>query len=317
MDDTRSPGVPEVQETEERRRGLLRRILLFTFATVFFAAIACLVGFGLGKFRDRTAVASQQLQVTVLNVGHGEAAWVRTPGGKTILIGSGPPESGEAVVTSLRSAGVTGIDLLLLPYPYAESIGGVAAVLDAFPVSQVIEPGGPRVNQIHEDVRRLLTEKNIPVKFGRSGDTITVDGAVLQILAPSEPFLAVTPEAANNSLVVRVRWGATAFLFAGGIERAGEDALITRSADTLRSDWLRVARFGTREASSPEFLHLVSPDFAVICVGAKNSGGYPHKETLDNLSASGAQVFRSDLLTAPELIFFSDGITVSAPHGTN
>jgi competence protein ComEC len=256
-----SPADAETRIVEVGRRTLLRRLLFFSLVTLFFAALAALIGFGLGKYRDQTAVASKRLQVTVLNVGHGEAAWVRTPGGKTILIGSGPPGSGEAVVASLRSAGVTRIDLLLLPYPYVESIGGVTAVLSAFPVTQVIEPGGPRVNQIHEDIRRYLAAKNVPVKIGRTGDNVTVDGASLQILAPSEPFLQVTPESANNGLVVRVRWGQTSFLFTGGIERAGEDALIARSPDALKSDWLRVSRFGTREASSPEFLHLVSPDF--------------------------------------------------------
>jgi beta-lactamase superfamily II metal-dependent hydrolase len=97
------------------------------------------------------------------------------------------------------------------------------------------------------------------------------------------------------------------------MERAGEDALIARSPESLRSDWLRVARFGSREASSPEFLRLVSPDFAVISVGAKNSGDYPHKETLDRLSSAGARVFRTDQTDASEIRFFSDGAAVTTP----
>jgi beta-lactamase superfamily II metal-dependent hydrolase len=292
---------------------MTRRILWFTLLTLFFASVSVLVGFGLGKYREQASVASKRLHVRVLNVGHGEAAWVRTPGGKFILIGGGPPEAGEAVVSSLRSAGARQIDLLVLPYAYGESIGGVPTILSAFPVVQVIEPGGPRVNRIHEEVQTLLAAHNIPVKVGRAGDTVLVDGATIRVLAPVEPLLEATPAAANNSLVIRLGWGKTGFLFAGGMEREGEDALIARSPDALRSDWLRVARFGSREASSPEFLHLVAPDIAVISVGARNSGGYPHQETLEQLSSSGARVFRTDQTSESELVFFSDGSMVSAP----
>jgi beta-lactamase superfamily II metal-dependent hydrolase len=314
MDDIRSPDDAETGRAIQRRRKLTRRILWFTLVTLFFASISVLVGFGLGKYREQTAVASKRLQVTVLNVGHGEAAWIRTPGGKFILIGSGPPEAGDAVVASLRSAGARQIDLLVLPYGYGESIGGAPTVLSAFPVVQVIEPGGPRVNRIQEEVQTLLAAHDIPVKVGRAGDSILVDGAALKVLAPVEPLLEATPATANNSLVIRLSWGKTGFLFAGGMEREGEDALIARSSDTLRSDWLRVARFGSREASSPEFLHLVAPDIAVISVGAGNSGQYPHQETLEQLSSSGARVFRTDQTSESELTFFSDGRVVSVPE---
>ncbi len=314
MDDTRSPNEAESGRALRQRRNLTRRILGFCLVTLFFASLATLVGFGLGKYREQSAVAAKRLQVTVVNVGHGEAAWIRTPGGKFILIGAGPPEAGEAVIESLQRAGARQIDLLLIPYPYAECIGGLPAILNAFAVAQSVEPGGPIVNQIHEDVRQLLVAKQIPVKLGRAGDIIPLDGAVVKILAPAEPLIEASPASANNSLVARLGWGKTGFLFAGGIERAGEDALIARDGDTLQSNWLRVARFGSREASSAEFLHLVEPDFAVLSVGARNSGEYPHSETLEQLSAAGPRLFRTDESAASEITFFSDGTTVSLPQ---
>lgn len=312
MLDTQSISDAETEEKigESPQRTLPRRLLLGALTVLFLASLALLIGFGLGKYREHTAVASQRLQVTVLNVGHGEATWIQTPGGKFILVGSGPPEAGELVVASLRRAGAQQIDLLVLPYPYAESIGGVASVLKAFPIIQAVEPGGPRINQVHEDVRRLLSANKIPIRIARDGDRFDVDGAVVRVLAPSEPLIQTTPEAANNSLVLRIGWGGTGFLFAGGLERAGEDVLVARSDDLLPSDWLRVSRFGTREATSPEFLRLVSPDFAVISVGATNSGGYPHEETLQHLTSSGARVFRTDQYPKVEMTFFSDGTTV-------
>lgn len=292
----------------------LRQGIAAALALLALIGVAAATVLFVGRYRERAArAAAKRLTVDVVNVGHGEATWVRTPGGQVILIGGGPPEAGARVVASLRAGGVQQIDLLILPYPYAEAIGGLPAVLAAFPVKAALEPGGPRVNQAQETVRALLDDQKVPVRTARAGDTLAMDGATVDILAPSEPPVTAAPTAANDSLVVRIGWGDTGFLFAGGIERAGEDALIADEGDRLRSDWLRVARFGTREASSPEFLRLVSPAIAVVSVGTPNSGDYPHPETMVRLQASGAKIYRTDEARSPDLVFTSDGTTISGP----
>ena len=281
---------------------------------VFLLAGASFTGYFIGRYRENVARAAQaHLTITVVNVGHGEAAWIRTPHNRFILIGGGPPEAGNRVVESLRQAGAKQIDLLVMPYPYAEAIGGIPDIVTAFPVQSAIEPGGPRVNQVQEAVRELLDSERVPVHMARAGDHQTIDDVVIDVLAPTDPPIQVDHAAANNSVVMRVGWGDTDFLFAGGIERAGEDALIARSGAALRADWLRVSRFGTRDASSPEFLRLVSPECVVVSVGYPNSGGYPHAETLARLQESGARLCRTDEATG-DLTFSSDGTTVTGPQ---
>jgi beta-lactamase superfamily II metal-dependent hydrolase len=292
----------------------IQRILLLAFAVALLLGVALVLGYGIHRYQERAArAAAARLTVTVINVGHGEAAWVRTPDNHFILIGGGPPGAGIKVVEALRNAGAQRIDLMILPYPYAEAIGGIPDVLAAFPVAEVIEPGGPRVNQGQQTVRQWLADHQVPVSVVQSGDRFPISGARVDVLAPAAPFLTAQPTAANNSLVVRIGWNETGFLFAGGIERAGEDALIARSGEALRSDWLRVARFGTGQASAPEFLRLVSPQFAVVSVGEPNSGGYPDPDALQRLQATGARVYRTDLLHGQDLTFTSDGETVTGP----
>lgn len=253
---------------------------------------------------------TNRLQVTVLNVGHGEASWVRTAHGRFIVIGAGPPGQGARVAASLREAGAKRIDLLLLPYPYVEAIGGAAELISALPVALAVETGGPVVNEQQAQVRALLQSKKVRTHFVRAGSMFQLDGATVEILAPADPLLVTERASANNSLVVRLKWGATAFLWAGGIEKAGENALLSRAPD-LSANWLRVARFAAPESSSPEFLRLVSPEFAVVSVGA-NDARLPDAGTMDRLKASGAQVLRTDSRPAP-LVFYSDGAQVTGP----
>ena len=252
-------------------------------ALTFAASLALLLGFLFGR-TPRTTLPPNRLIVTVLNVGQGESAWIRTPQGKIILLGGGPPQAGKEVADSLRDAGASAVDLLLLPYPYAEAIGGLPDALKNVTVKQAVEPGGTDINQWQKQVRALLEEKRVPVKIARAGQIWEMDGVRVEILAPGEPLLNAAPVAANNSLVVRLVYGKTRFLFAGGIEKAGEAALLTRAPD-LSADWLRVAHFGTRAASTPELLRLVSPHILVLSVGP-NPDNLPHPETLARLTAT-------------------------------
>ena len=255
------------------------------------------------------------LDVVVVNVGQGEASWIRTPTGKFVLIGGGPPGRGSLVADSLRAAGARRIDLLVLPYPYEEAIGGVPEILRRLPVSAVLECGYPSSPELtaQDEVRAQLIQSGVPIKLARAGQRLSLDGALLEVLAPGDLPVARSPRPANNSVVLRVRFGQTALLWMGGVERAGEDALLARAPD-LSADWLRVSRFGTREATSPELLRLTRPSFAVLSVGPANSGGYPHAETLERLAATGARVYRTDQARARDLVFRSDGFRIEAPR---
>nr|CAA9299361.1 hypothetical protein AVDCRST_MAG63-5060 [uncultured Armatimonadetes bacterium] len=290
----------------------LRRLLPL-LAVIFVATSAMLVGFLLGRRPARPP--AQRLDVTVVNVGNGEAAWLRTPTGKFILIGAGPPGAGRRVVDSLRAAGARRIDLLILPYPYVDAIGGVPEVLRAFPVRGVFDPGYPSSPQhlpTQEEVRGLLAAAQVPIQVPRAGQDFRIGDVRLDLLAPAQPLLDDKPREANNSIVLRVTFGQTAFLFAGGLERDGENALLARAPE-LQADWLRVSRFGTRGATSAELLRLVRPSVAVISVGKGNAGGYPHRETLECLAAAGARVYRTDQQDA-DLSFWSDGQRIVAPE---
>lgn len=294
-----------------RRVARAFRRLLPLFGLILFATLAMRLGFLLGRPRPTPAKAGQ-LEVTVLNVGQGEASYIRTLGGKFIVIGGGPPGAGQRLIRSLQQAGARRIDLLILPYPYAEAMGGAPDLIKAFPVRAAVETGEARIiNQFQEQTRALLRESSVPRRAARAGDRFVVDGARIDILAPAEPLSRTTPAAANNSLVVRLLWGKTGFLWAGGLESAGEQALLSRTPD-LSAEWLRVARFGTRGATSAEFLRLVEPMIAVISVGA-NQSGFPHRETLERLEMMGARLVRTDQTGSVELRFYSDGERVSGP----
>ncbi len=256
-----------------------------------------------------TQFPPQALVVAFLNVGQGEAAWVKTPEGRFLVIGAGPPEAGDHLVASLRAAGAKQIDLLVLPYPYSEALGGATQLLAQFPVKAALDTGWERVNQKQVAVLQDLENRRIPVKRARAGQGFDLgNGGQLEVLFPHEPRVGKSPAAANNSIVLRLRWGQTAFLWEGGLEVPGEEALLSLGHE-LQADVLRTARFANPGSASAELLRDVAPSYIVVSVG-ENRSGLPDESVLKRLMATGAQVLRTDQ-EKRDLLFLSDGAQVT------
>lgn len=290
-----------------RRRALVQWSLRVALLAAL-GGLAFTLGLHIGRPPD-SPFPPRALVVAVLPVGAGEASWIKTPDGRFIVLGAGPPEAGAALTASLRAAGARRIDLLVLPYPYADALGGAVDLIQALPVQACLTPGWPRVNRKQGEVEELLAARGVPVTVARQGYQQKLGDAALEVLAPGEPLVSRSPAAGNNSLVVRMRWGKTAFLWCGGIERPGEQALLERAGPRLAADWIRVARLGNAGAASPELLRAVAPRIAVLSVGP-NRDGLPDADLLARLRATGAQILRTDEQVR-DLIFASDGERVA------
>jgi competence protein ComEC len=166
------------------------------------------------------------------------------------------------------------------------------------------------LNTAHRRAHRFLKEASVPLFAAEAGQAFELGEGRLEVLHPSLPRIDRAPEAGNNSVVLRLRWGQCSFLWAGGMEKAGEEALLAR-ADDVKADWLRVARFGTGHASSPEWLRAVAPEYAVIS-SAADQDRFPHPETVGRLVAAGVTLFRTDRSDEP-LFFFCDGNAITTP----
>ena len=57
-----------------------------------------------------------------------------------MLVDAGEESNGLEVVEYLRSQGVTRLEYLIGTHPHADHIGGLSAVLNAFPVDTILLP---------------------------------------------------------------------------------------------------------------------------------------------------------------------------------
>jgi competence protein ComEC len=248
-----------------------------------------------------------KLHVTFLNVGQGDAVLITTPGGGQILVDGGP--SPNALTTALgrempfwdRS-----LDLLVMTHAEADHITGLTELLERFEVDGWLDNGLPDDDPLYVECQRLLAEKGVPRHVAHRGDVVELGGGVaLQVLHPP-PEVQPTGAADNNqSLVLRLDWGAASFLLTGDVEAEAEHLLV-RSGQPLAADVLKVAHHGSGGSTTEEFLTSADPLYAVISVGAENRFGHPAEAVLRRLGRWGdLTVLRTDEVGTIE--FVSDG----------
>jgi competence protein ComEC len=261
------------------------------------------------------------LEVTAIDVGQGDSLLLITPDGHSLLVDAGgiagaPKDSsfnmGEDVVSPvLWSRGIRRLDAVAISHAHADHIGGMPAVLANFRPHEIWVGNNP----VSEEYAALTAEAaalGIPFKPHRAGDSWTFGsgsgGVEVEALWPSSTYVPRAEPTNNDSLVLRIRYGATATMLEGDAEAPAEAAMVARGLTHV--DLLKVGHHGSKSSTIPQFLAAVTPEYGVISVGRKNFYGHPRHEILDELEAAHVRTYRTDALGATT--FYLDGRQVTA-----
>jgi len=248
--------------------------------------------------------ASRDLKLTFIDVGQGDSVLVEFPGRKKMLIdGGGFPtgtfDVGESVVSPfLWNKGIKAIDYLVLTHPHPDHAGGLVAVARNFRIGEFWETFSPP-----QDEKYAELDKNLGLvrrKRAFRGHDLEEGGVRVHVLFPAEGPSSVAPADNDRSMVVRISYGATAFLLPADIGVNAEAEILAFGED-LKSDVIKSPHHGSATSSSEAFLRSVAPAVIVIPVGRGNRYGFPQPEILDRYRALGARVYRSDLHGAVEI----------------
>lgn len=243
------------------------------------------------------------LTVRFLDVGQGDSALI-VCSGQTMLIDGGSVSEGQFLVSRLSRLGVSELDYVVNTHPDEDHCGGLAGVLAKYPAQHVYSSVTEHTTKVFSNVVKYAEEQGQQIEVPQTGDSWYVGDASVTCIGPVGTY----SDSNNGSLVLRVDFGETSFLFTGDMEQKAEADLLDSGAD-VRADVLKVGHHGSPTSSSQAFLGAVAPSIAVISVGEDNDYGHPNADVLSRLEALGAELYRTD--TQGEIIVRSDGQTLT------
>ncbi len=265
------------------------------------------------------------LEVTFLDVGQGDAAFVRFPDGKTMLIDGGANSSRIEVTEAgiKRRVGFDNgertlapflcyedtftLDLLLLSHPDNDHGGGFGHILRGFNVKRVLGvPHQDLSKSTHQILHEIIDAKDIPHELGYAGTVDLTATAKLELL---HPFDAASTnlhdrDINNDSLVLKLIYGDVRILFTGDIGRKVELKLVESGVD-LGAEIVKVPHHGSKTSSSAEFLDAVRPQYAIFSLGQRNRYRFPSEMVLERYRERECNILRTDQLGA--IRFRTDG----------
>ena len=248
---------------------------------------------------------AEELVVHYIDVGQGDAISLEVPDGNNMLIDAGPGSAEDELVAYLDGIGVTEIDYFVLTHPDEDHIGGADLIFAEYTISTVILPDCKKDTKAYENmINGIENEDGCERLEPVMGQTFSMgQGAVITVLGPISDRYEDTND---YSVVLRLDYYETSFLFTGDAEKTSEMEMIERWTDgELDCDVLKVGHHGSRTSTNLAFLKLVTPELAVISCGEDNKYGHPHGEAIQRLNDENIPIYRTDLLGS--IVVTSDG----------
>lgn len=235
------------------------------------------------------------VEVTFLDVGQGDAVFLRTEAGTTCLIDGGSTTVSDVgtyrLLPFLKSRGVSSLDYLFLSHMDADHINGAEELLkDQFrgiPIRHLCLsalPGDETRERLEKEARLFGTE----LCYISRGTVFREKGAEIRCLSPVKD--QKKEDENENSEVLMVEISGLRILFTGDLGEEGEQQLLEAGTD-LRAAVLKVGHHGSRFSTGEDFLEAVSPGFAVISCAEDNRYGHPASETVERLERAGCRIF--------------------------
>lgn len=249
------------------------------------------------------AFADSSFEIHFIDVGQADAALIICTG-KTMLIDGGNVEDSSLIYSYLKKQGITHLDYVVCTHAHEDHVGGLSGALSAATAGKVLSPVTDYDTKAFRDFVAKAAERKCEITVPRAGDRFSLGDALVTVVGPVKSY----DDTNNTSLVLRIVYGTTSFLFTGDMEDDAERDLLDAGV-TLRSTLLKVGHHGSSTSTAYRFLREVAPQYGVISVGTDNDYGHPTEAVLSRLRDADVTLYRTDL--QGDIICRSDGTNLT------
>jgi len=237
--------------------------------------------------------------IIFMDVGQGDAAFVRFSNGKTMLIDAGNRNRREnwgerVVIPVLNHFGIQKLDWTVMSHPHADHIGGLVSVVEEIHSDTLLDTYSGYGSWTYNHLIERYTEHETIIRNPSAGEILEITPMEsLQFFAPDSAFSVNQHNVNNASIVFKLIVGENSFMFTGDLEHEGDDAL-TKFGDELKVDVLKVGHHGSITSTTQKILSQMRPELAVVSVGEGNKFSHPSPIVMDRLNQQQIKIHRTD-----------------------
>ena len=241
------------------------------------------------------------LKIHYLDVGQGDSIFIELPNNETMLIDAAESNQSENIINYIKNLNYQKIDYVIGTHPHTDHIGGLKDIINTFEIGKIYMPKVVSTTKTYENLLQTIKDKNLKINTAKAGTTIIdTDTLKINILAPNNDTYT---ELNNYSVVTKITYGTTKFLFMGDAEKLSENEI----KEEVTADVIKIGHHGSNTSSGLNFIKKVNAKYGIISVGLNNKYNLPKEETITNWENSGTKIY----LTS------TNGTITATSDGTN
>lgn len=241
------------------------------------------------------------LKVHYLDVGQGDSIFIELPNNETMLIDAAESYQSENIINYLKNLNYQKIDYVIGTHPHTDHIGGLKDIINTFEIGKIYMPKVVSTTKTYESLLMTIKDKNLKINTAKAGTSIIdIDTLKINILAPNN---STYTELNNYSVVTKITYGTTKFLFMGDAEKLSENEI----KENVTADVIKIGHHGSNTSSSIDFIKKVNAKYGIISVGLNNKYNLPKEEIITNWENSGTKIYLTSI----------NGTITASSDGTN
>jgi competence protein ComEC len=249
---------------------------------------------------------SNELVITAIDVGQGDAILIETPDHKKILIDGGPVN--DKTINFIKKKGINYLDAIILTHAHLDHFGGLPKVIKEINCGLILNTAYHNNNPVYQRFLEAIKKQKIPIEDVWSHKSFELSSSVsINFLHPSNPLITDAKSIENeNSSVLYLTYQNFSAIFMGDAGEPSEKRILRNNPD-LKVTLLKAGHHGSRHSSSMDFLKQIKPELTFISCAVGNRYKHPHTEALKRFEEIQTKVYRTDL--QGNLMLTTDGQT--------
>lgn len=249
-------------------------------------------------------------EVHYIDVGQADSALVLCDG-YSMLIDGGNVDDSNLIAAYLKKENIDELDYVICTHAHEDHVGGLSGALSVARAKNVLAPETGADTKAYKNFLSKTEAQGLEVEHPKAGDRFDLGSSEVLVAGPVTEY---NDNLNNTSIVLKVSYGDTSFLFTGDAEYEEEQSIMNAGYD-ISADVLKVGHHGSDTSTSYLWLRTIMPEYAVISVGSGNSYGHPTEQVLSRLRDADTTVFRTDM--QGDIIAVSDGKDVTITPSRN